>query len=236
MILRQLQFPADVITLIRTSLKPYQVHSQYLGINIDVERGVPQGWSLSCVLFNIAIDPLLRTLSHTLPDLFQSAFADDLSFHHDDHALLPIVQRFIDEYGNAIGLSVNQRKCAIICLESRRPDGVSIWNSPFVNEYKYLGILLGLNTTVEDVFKQTIQKLRKRALLFSSIKANLTTRILIAKIYLYPLLSYILNFYSFPKSTERAFCSIIQYFIFPCGNIKAQLLFSFPNIIANRNL
>eukprot|EP01102_Stenamoeba_stenopodia_P017760 TRINITY_DN6411_c0_g1_i7.p1 TRINITY_DN6411_c0_g1~~TRINITY_DN6411_c0_g1_i7.p1 ORF type:complete len:144 (-),score=14.28 TRINITY_DN6411_c0_g1_i7:1145-1576(-) len=135
-----------------------------------------------------------------------------------------------------IGLSVNQRKCAIICLESRRPDGVSIWNSPFVNEYKYLGILLGLNTTVEDVFKQTIQKLRKRALLFSSIKANLTTRILIAKIYLYPLLSYILNFYSFPKSTERAFCSIIQYFIFPCGNIKAQLLFSFPNIIANRNL
>jgi len=71
-ILRKFQFSKSVIAAVQASMQPYQVRSRYLNVAIDVDRGVPQGWSLSCVLFNIVIDPLLRTLSWALPDRQQS--------------------------------------------------------------------------------------------------------------------------------------------------------------------
>jgi len=235
-ILRKFRFSREVIAVIQASMKPYQVRSRYLDVTIEVDRGVPQGWSLSCVLFNIVIDPLLRTLSWVLPDLFQSAFADDLSFHHLDFGLLPVVQKFIYEYGNAIGLAVNERKCAVISIRRDPPKHLSIWSSPFVEEYKYLGVLLGLDVPVEKVFRQTIDKLRDRAQLFSAISANFTSKVLLAKIYLYPLVSYLLNFYSMPASIEREFCSIVQKFIFPHGDIKREILFAYPPVMASPNL
>ena len=233
LILRKLKFGKDLIAFVKTALKPYKVFSESLGVNIHVERGVPQGWSLSCVLFNLVLDPLLHTLSHALPELFQSAFADDLAFHHLCYSYLTIVQKFINQYGNSIGLSVNERKCAIIHLgEGPPPIGFSIWGSPFVEEYKYLGVLLGISVPTERVFEGALQKLKDRAASFASIKTNFTSKILLAKIYLYPLFSYLLNFYSFPPSTEKTFCSIIQKFIFPWGNLKSDILFAYPSIMA----
>ena len=232
-ILKKLRFPSNITTFIRSSLQPYKVFSEYLDVSIDVKRGVPQGWSLSCVLFNIVIDPLLRTLAWTLPELFQSAFTDDLSFHHFNYNLLPVIQKFIQQYGNAIGLAVNERKCAVIDLQPDPPQNISLWSSPSVTEYRYLGILLGTNVPIEKVFKQALEKLRDRVRLFSTIRVNLTSKILISKIYLYPLMSFLLNFYSFPLSIEKAFCSLIQKFIFPYGNVKAAILFSYPNIIGH---
>ena len=233
LILRKLKFEKNIIGFVKTSLKPYKVFSESLGVDIQVERGVPQGWSLSCVLFNLALDSLLLTFSHTLPELFQSAFADDLAFHHLCYSQLPIVQKFINQYGNAIGLSVNEKKCAIIHLgPGPPPSSRSIWGSPFVQEYKYLGVLLGISVPIEKVFEGALHKLKERAASFASIKANFTSKILLAKIYLYPLFSYLLNFYSFPSITEKTFCSIIQKFIFPWGNLRGDLLFAYPSVMA----
>jgi len=86
------------------------------------------------------------------------------------------------------------------------------------------------------VFEQAINKLRDRAQLFSSISTNFTSKILLAKIYLYPLFSYLLNFYSMPKKTEKEFCSIIQKFIFPHGDIKREILFAYPPVIGSPSL
>jgi hypothetical protein len=146
-----------------------------------VERGVPQGWSLSCVLFNLVIDPLLRLLNKNTPRLFQSAFADDLSFHHQCYHMLPIVQRCINEYGGSVGLSVNEKKCAVMALGDQHPTN-SIWNAPTVTEYKYLGVLLGRQVTKERVFKDAFNKLADRTKLFSKIQVNPTTKILLAKL------------------------------------------------------
>lgn len=116
------QFDTSVIAYIATALRDYQVTSRIFNLTIDVSRGVPQGWSLSCVLFNLVIDPLLSTLGVQHPGIFKSAFADDLAFSGIDWHDLPLLQRFIDEYGGAVGLSVNQQKCAIISLDLLPPD------------------------------------------------------------------------------------------------------------------
>jgi len=75
LILRRMGFNREFIAFVKTALRPYKVFSESLGVSIGVERGVPQGWSLSCVLFNLVLDPLLHVLSWAMPDLFQSAFA-----------------------------------------------------------------------------------------------------------------------------------------------------------------
>jgi len=119
-----------------------------------------------------------------------------------------LVQKLINQYGDSIGLSVNQRKCAVINLDpDPPPPHCSIWNSPFVGEYRYLGVLLGLAVPTEKVFAAALEKLKARARLFGCIKTNFTSRVLLAKIYLYPLVSYLLNFYAFPVATEKAFVS-----------------------------
>lgn len=101
-----------------------------------------------------------------------------------------------------------------------------------MEEYKYLGVLLGLAVPIEKVFAGAIKKLEDRARLFACIKTNFTSKVLLAKIYLYPLVSYLLNFYSFPVATEKAFVSAIQRFIFPWGNLKHQILFASPSVMA----
>ena len=57
LILRRMGFNKEFIALVKTALRSYNVFSESLGVNIRVERGVPQGWSLSCVLFNLVLDP-----------------------------------------------------------------------------------------------------------------------------------------------------------------------------------
>ena len=90
---------------------------------------------------------------------------------------------------DGIPYSVNERKCAIIHLgEGPPPIGFSIWGSPFVEEYKYLGVLLGVSVPTERVFEGALQKLKDRAASFASIKTNFTSKILLAKIYLSSLL------------------------------------------------
>ena len=125
---------------------------------------------------------------------------------------------------------MNERKCAIIHLgPGPPPSDCSIWGSPFVEEYKYLGVLLGLSVPIEKVFEGALQKFRERAASFSSIKTNFTSKILLAKIYLYPLFSYLLNFYSFPPITEKVFCSTIQKFT-ECEIGKVALLLLAPRL------
>jgi len=77
----------------------------------------------------------------------------------------------------------------------------------------------------EKVFAAALEKLKARARLFGCIKTDFTSRVLLAKIYLYPLVSYLLNFYAFPVAT-------IQQFIFPWGNLKQEILFASPSIMA----
>ena len=62
LIMKAHRFHPSATAFVNTALRPYQVKSRIFDLVINVERGVPQGWSLSCVLFNLVIDPLLRSL------------------------------------------------------------------------------------------------------------------------------------------------------------------------------
>ena len=52
---KKLKYGKDLIAFVKTALKPYKVFSESLG----------QGWSLSCLLFNLVLDPLLKEKSNS---------------------------------------------------------------------------------------------------------------------------------------------------------------------------
>ena len=82
-VMKAYRFHPSVVSYVSMALRPYQITSRIFDLSLTVERGVPQGWSLSCVLFNLVIDPLLLHLQIHHPWLFKSAFADDMDdiFH-----------------------------------------------------------------------------------------------------------------------------------------------------------
>ena len=56
--------------------------------------------------------------------------------------------------GTPLGSQSMRESVAIIHLgEGPPPIGFSIWGSPFVEEYKYLGVLLGISVPPERVFE-----------------------------------------------------------------------------------
>ena len=46
--------------------------------NIDIQAGIKQGCPISALLFNIAIDPIIRRLQGDEPEHYILAYAEDL--------------------------------------------------------------------------------------------------------------------------------------------------------------
>lgn len=106
-----------------------QVHTAgYLSAPIYLQKGTRQGCPLSPLLFDLALEPLIRYLEDS--DLFSgisigraeikvTAFADDvlLFLSHPDEHLSPIF-RTLTEYGRFSGYSINITKSELLLLGS----------------------------------------------------------------------------------------------------------------------
>ena len=131
-----------------------------LGPTISPNRGVKQGCPLSCLLFDIYIEPLgalLRAEPHLgipMPDgsqLTSVFFADDStilsnSLESADHQVDSIVGTFCAASGAALNIS----KCSTLVLNSNedavgRPSAPNLNVAPTKTPIKYLGVYLGHN-------------------------------------------------------------------------------------------
>jgi len=77
-----------------------------------------QGSPLSCILFILAIEPLLRAIVQEFPKVVLEAYADDIAIIAKRDSLLPRVQEFIETKAALVGLRVNQRKSCILPLNA----------------------------------------------------------------------------------------------------------------------
>lgn len=72
-------------------------------------RGVPTGQPISCVLFNLYLTPLDRSLDHTAGG-FYARYSDDLLFAHPDPGVVREADAVIDQTVAGLGLDINGEK------------------------------------------------------------------------------------------------------------------------------
>lgn len=92
--------------------------------SIHIRAGVRQGCPISGILFNIVVDPVLRSLQDQRPEHHVLAFADDISLLENSP---PDLQRKLDSLCsllNKLSLEVNPRKCASFHLSGTTPVGM----------------------------------------------------------------------------------------------------------------
>src|SRR3546814_16252686 len=114
-------------------LKPSKAFLLDLDVHIRVAKGVPQGSPLSCILFVIAIEPLLISLRDNFKGIVLEAYADDLAIISKKASLLPAIQDHITKQAALVGLKVHECKSCLLPPEQRASVApLQSWNRPEV--------------------------------------------------------------------------------------------------------
>ena len=172
---------------------------------IDIERGVKQGCPLSPLLFAICYDVLLVKLSRK-QEHSDFAFADDLAIASDSLGTVADCLDEIYSFSKFSGLGLNAHKTAILTTKRVRNPELGYMQLrgyeriKFVDEAKYLGVILGRFITACDVYKTAQQKFYERLERYKPYlkTVSLHKRILTVNIYILPLFYYLAQFYVIP--------------------------------------
>lgn len=205
-ILKTMHFPAwfrNTITHLTQNITAKLSFANRHAPLIPIQRGVKQGCPLSPLLFAICFDPLLHHLSN-IRGLQAFAVADDLAIATRSLQRLPHAMRRIDDFKRASGLGHNIHKTALLSSSFSKPPHIRRWlsRSPWpgmttTRNYKYLGIQIGNDVTVEGIYSKAVNKATKRLIQLRPMlrRAQTHQRLFIVNTYVIPILAYIARFY-----------------------------------------
>jgi len=173
LMLERLGIPAEIREIVRDIYceSTFCVRSaRGLSAPIESQRGVKQGCPLSPILFNFALEGLLRGLTALRKEcgfafsdqlrVNSLAFADDLGvFADSESALAPLIQR-VEEFLSWSGVSPNVAKCGSLSFGyvggrlrvSKKPfclQGALVPTLGWDDRYKYLGTPVGFDTRAD---------------------------------------------------------------------------------------
>jgi ribonuclease HI len=240
LLLKKIGFPVWLCNLVRGLLSGARVNPILGGssdIWIHIDRGVKQGCPLSPLLFALAYDPLLTFLS-SIDSLDTLAFADDMALvttvFHDYHQAMNL----INDFRTATGLGINTDKTTILAAKGNETQLAELAaDSPWpdikvVKSHVYLGILIGREVSVEDVFAKALQGFEARATSYLSIVRKLShaMRILVFNTFLFTKLSYIMQYYSLPYGAGKSSTVAVV------ERVAATLIINFHNAYSYTHL
>ncbi|MFN3284033.1 MAG: RNA-directed DNA polymerase, partial [Pseudothermotoga sp.] len=231
-ILVAMHFPPTFITLISTMLKSSKAFLMDSEYHVRISRGVPQGSPLSCILFILAIEPLLRAIVQEFPKVVLEAYADDIAIIAKRDSLLPRVQEFIETKAALVGLRVNQRKSCILPLSERPPETMNqYWNSPLVKEFKYLGVILSKELSERTVYASTLAKFRNRLNSAKAYGGSYHWRVWYHKIFAISLFSHLVQFVIPSTELCNEVDTLSYQFLVPMKSFSKEVLFVLQALI-----
>jgi ribonuclease HI/exonuclease III len=207
-VLAKIGMPAWVLNLVQGLMHEVQVRPRLGGRSktaIDIHRGVKQGCPLSPLLFILAYDPLLTRLT-SIPGADVFAFADDAVISHRQLTAIPTITKEIDAFGVVSGFGVNTEKSDLLRTMPTTPHDEAIlaltdWEGlSFTTRATYLGVLMGVDVTTEDIYAKPYKRYVARLLTHRPALAHLHNqgKVHLFNIYLFPLFSYLFHFYILP--------------------------------------
>ena len=149
-ILRAYGIPQDITLTIKSFYNNFTCKVGNSDLSFHVKTGVRQGCVMSAMLFNIAIDWVMKnttsdisrgirwTVFSTLEDL---DFADDLALlSHTAEQMQEKTKRLADNAG-CIGLKISKKKSEVMTLNVENPQRIKVSDEelPITEEFTYLG-------------------------------------------------------------------------------------------------
>ena len=210
-LLRHIGMPSWVCFLVRGLLHNVTVVAMIAGANatpIAIHRGVKQGCPFSPLLFIICFDVLLWHLARE-GALAAYAYADDLALTTTCARKLLRALSIIKAFSRVSGLGLNAKKTVIVTTLGLHPEvrleldnagWKAIKASP---KCVYLGVAVGPRISTREVFAGAAAKFFKRLAAYRPFlaRSSMHTRILVANVFLLPLLYYLCQFYIAPFHT-----------------------------------
>jgi len=207
--------------------------NRHFSDELSIERGVPQGETMSPFLFIIAIDPLLRIIrkdenikgcrfeeKHHIKTL---AYADDIAFISSNKNNLEKMMYHVENYCKASNAEISINKSQLISfgktiidqvngikqnIEGEKIEGKSISN----NTVRHLGIYVnkdGFINTIPDILNEAEKNLYYLKFLYP----NLCTKINLIKGYFLSKLNYQSTFLVINKEEIKHCENLIKWFL-----------------------
>jgi len=213
-ILMNHNFPNDFIEMIN---KIYDnATSAVVGCNnkltddVDVQRGVRQGDSLSVFLFPLVLNPLLEKINKLEKNQIVYAHADDVCYLFKTKKALKYTLKLIDRFTKISGLQLNKKKCKLITSDNKLQHEYK--SIPIVKEFKYLGFQIGkagIINTYDDDIRYICDKMENM-----KHKYYLKTKIIILNTYLLAKLYYKLQLSPLSEEQLHEIQQMIKWFLF----------------------
>ena len=243
-IVKRVCFPEWFIRFVKGMLNSVRVapcFGRSTPVWIDIERGVKQGCPLSPLLFILAYDPLLFSLSR-VPNINYFAFADDLAITTNSIISIYPALSIIDSFSIVSGLGINRDKSFV--LTTSPPSSHSLIRSglaaspwpdlPLKEKGTHLGIVIGREVTLDEIWStplaKAISKLRSSHAFIKSL--SLSNRILFINVFIISLFSYVGLFYVLPTGIWNVVRSAISKCIIPFNGGA----FSYGSLICGKTL
>lgn len=226
-VLKRTEFPFWFTSFVEVVLDKVKVSPSFgskLTEWIDITRGVKQGCPLSPLLFIICYDPLISSLGK-LSHLCIYAFADDIAITTLGIAYISPALELLDEFSRIAGLGINRSKSCVVPTAHAHAHPAILreiaqlpWRGlPLVQHAKYLGIPIGRDITLEDIWKGPVEKAIARLELAKPFLHPLTVpkRILFVNTFIIPFFSYIGRFFALPTPIWKVVKRAISLAVIP---------------------
>jgi len=148
------------------------------------------------------VEDLLRELAVLLGTKNVFCYADDLMFVSLGELQLESAVRLIIDWGDRNGLRLNPKKCAIMRLRARKVSKdltiLPVHGIAYVDQYKYLGIIIDSSLTMDAQHKHLKQRVGHLTSNFYKMMASITgvkLRLEMWKVYVKPLIEYCVESY-----------------------------------------
>ena len=162
-ILRNYGIPCKLVHLIKSFYNNFRCSVRHNDTFFDIKTGVRQGCVMSAVLFNLAIDWVMRRTTEDSPrgirwSLFSTLddldFADDLALLSHTHQHMQEKTSRLHTYGKQVGLRISNKKTELMTLNVTRPEPVKVNGEDLrqTDRFTYLGsIIRPEGGTKEDI-------------------------------------------------------------------------------------
>ena len=176
---------------------------------IPMVQGLKQGCPLSPLLFLLSIDPLVSEIA-AIRGVDSLVFCDDVCGGSSDLSALAAMALPIEHFNVASGCITNMKKLWLVSTRPVTPAELQAAFPPpwshFIQireEAPHLGVLVGRDVTVADIFGPAVAKLQHKVAQCLSLKLHYSIqhRVIIANVFFLPILSYLSSFFLLDSSS-----------------------------------